>query len=57
MYEDPIVNEIRKYRQEHSAKYNHDLDKICTALREQQAQSKREVVKRKPRLILPQTGS
>jgi len=57
MTEDPIVAEIRRYRAEHAAKYGHDLDRICEALRERQAKSSRKVVKRNPRLLLPKTGS
>jgi hypothetical protein len=57
MHEDPIVAEIRKFRAEHAEKYGHDLDRICNALREQQAKSKRKVVTRSPRLLLKQTGS
>nr|VFK44664.1 MAG: hypothetical protein BECKTC1821E_GA0114239_103823 [Candidatus Kentron sp. TC] len=37
MREDPIVAEIRKFRAAHTAKYDHDLDCICAALREKQA--------------------
>nr|VFJ44882.1 MAG: hypothetical protein BECKFW1821A_GA0114235_100851 [Candidatus Kentron sp. FW]VFJ50701.1 MAG: hypothetical protein BECKFW1821B_GA0114236_100745 [Candidatus Kentron sp. FW] len=57
MHEDPIVAEIRKFRAEHAAKYDHDLDRICEALRKRQEKSKREVVTRGPRLLLPKTGS
>jgi hypothetical protein len=57
MTEDPIVAEIRRRREEHAAKYGHDLDRICDALRERQAKSSRKVVKRSPRLLLPKTGS
>lgn len=56
MHEDPIVAEIRKYRSEHAAKYGHDLDRICEALREQQKKSKRKIVTLSPRLLLPRTG-
>ena len=57
MIEDPIVNEIRQFRKAHSAKYGNDLQKICDALRVRQAESNREVVKRKPRFRLQKTGS
>jgi hypothetical protein len=57
MIEDPIVEEIRRYRQEHSAKYNHDLKKICAALREREARSDKKVVNRSPRLLQRKTGS
>ena len=51
MIEDPIVNEIRKYRQAHSEKYNYDLDEIVDALNKQQKLSNKKVVSLKPRLI------
>ncbi|QVL48690.1 MAG: hypothetical protein KFB96_24530 [Thiocapsa sp.] len=57
MREDPIVEEIRKFRAEHAEKYGHDLDRICEALRDRQAKSQREVVTRGPRLLLKKTGS
>jgi len=44
MNEDPIVEEIRKYRAEHAARYDNDLDKICEALREREKQSQKEFV-------------
>ena len=57
MIEDPIVAEIRHYRAEHAAKYGHDLDRICEALRERQAKSSRKVVKLSPRLLFPKTAA
>ena len=54
--EDPIVAEIRRHRNAHAAKYGNDLHKICTALRERQAASDREVITRQPRLKLHKTG-
>ena len=53
MKEDPIVEEIRRYRAEHAAKYGHDLGRICEALREEEAKSGHHVVHRKPRLLHP----
>ncbi len=57
MKEDPIVAEIRRYRAEHAEKYNHDIVRICEALREAEAKSNRKIVHRKPRLLLQETGS
>lgn len=51
MHDDPIVSEIRKFRAEHSAKYGHDLDRICEALRQRQNTSNRKVVSLPPRLL------
>jgi len=51
MHEDPIVAEIKKFRAAHAARHDHDLDRICAALREKQAKSNRRVVTRGPRLL------
>jgi len=57
MREDPILAEIRRFRMEHAEKYGHDLKKIYEALKDFESKSKREVVYRKPRILLPKTGS
>ncbi len=57
MIEDPIVEEMRRYRREHAARHGNDLDQICIALREREARSKRKLVNRDPRVLLPKTGS
>lgn len=36
---DPIVDEVRKYRDEHARKFNYDLDAICADLMERQKKS------------------
>lgn len=57
MIEDPIVKEIRKYRQEHSKKYGYDLNRICDALIKKEKKSGKKVVDLAPRLLLAKTGS
>ncbi len=56
MGEDSIVAEIRRYRMKQAAKYGHDLKRINEALKEYESKSGREVVHRKPRLLVPKTG-
>ena len=34
---DPIVEEVRKYRDEHARKFNYDLNLICDDLRKHRA--------------------
>lgn len=51
MFDDPIVEEIRRYRMEHAAKYGNDIHRICEALRENQKKSKRKVVNFGPKLL------
>jgi len=40
MINDPIVEEIRRYRESHAEKYGNDLHKICEALRQKERKSK-----------------
>jgi len=56
MNEDPIVAEIRRYRDEHAKQHGYNLARICEALREAEAKTARTVVHRRPRL-LPQKAS
>jgi hypothetical protein len=42
---DPIVEEVRKYRAEHTAKFHGDLDAICEDLRRVQAMCGHRVVR------------
>lgn len=49
---DPIVEEIRRHRQAHAARYNNDLTAICKALQAREQSSSRVVVNRSPRLIV-----
>ncbi len=57
MINDPIVEEIRRYRAEHAARYGNDLGRICEALRERQRNSTRKEITRSPRANLDKTGS
>ena len=34
---DPIVEEVRKYRNEHAKRFNYDLDAICADLKRHQS--------------------
>jgi len=57
MVDDPVVEEIRKHREEHASTYGHDLRRIVAALKEREAQSKRPVLNPGPKYLLPKTGS
>lgn len=41
---DPIVNEVRRVRDAHAARFNYDLDAIFKDLKEQEKQSGRNFV-------------
>ena len=50
---DPIVNEVRKYRIEHTRQFNSDLHQICDDLRKFEATLGDRVVRLEPKTIRP----
>ena len=50
---DPIVEEVRKYRIEHSRKFRGDLSAICADLRTIQIASGHKVVRLSPTKLKP----
>jgi hypothetical protein len=44
MFSDPIVEEVRKHRQEYAARFNYDVRAICREARERQKRSGRKIV-------------
>jgi hypothetical protein len=44
MWEDPIVKEVRRVREEHSARFGHDLERIYRELKKREVSSGREYV-------------
>lgn len=57
MKKDPIVEEIRKIRSAHAAKFNYDLKAICADLKEKEKNCGHQVVSFPPKRILKATGS
>jgi len=57
MIEDPIVEEVRRHRKEHAAKYGNDLHRIVEALRKKEHESTHTQMNPGPKLLLNQTGS
>lgn len=55
MWVDPIVEEVRRIRQEHAARFNYDLDAICRDLQAQEKASGRTYVSRPPRRVNSQS--
>ena len=55
MYEDPIVEEVRRIKEQMAAKYNYDVRALGRALREEQKKSGRKVVSLPPKRIAPGT--
>ena len=48
---DPIVDEIRQYRNEHSKKFGYDLDAICEEYKLHQQKIGSRLIRLKPKLI------
>jgi len=44
MWEDPIVAEVRKIREDYAAQFNYDLQALCRALKEREQQDPRPKV-------------
>lgn len=57
MKTDPIVEEVRKSRQKHAAKFDYDLRRIFEDLRSRQKETGHKIVSRKPKPYLKATGS
>lgn len=57
MINDPIVEEVRKYRKEHASKHGNDLKRIVESLRKRELGSKRKVLNPGPKLNISKTGS
>jgi hypothetical protein len=49
MWKDPIVEEIRKHRDEYSKTFDYDLHAICKDIRKKQGRDNRRVVAPNPR--------
>jgi hypothetical protein len=55
--EDPIVEEVRRIREEHAASFNYDIDAIYADLKRVEAESKLPHVSREPRRLSTRTAS
>lgn len=53
---DPIVEEVRNWRMEHTRKFDGNLKLICDDLRRIQSRTDGNVVSRPPRLLRPNVG-
>ena len=49
MWADPIVEEVRKIREEHAARFGYDFQAIYNDLKETEKQSGRKIVSLTPR--------
>jgi hypothetical protein len=51
MWNDPIVEEVRRIRHEHAAKFNYNIHEICEDMRRRERESGRTYVTLPPRRI------
>ncbi len=51
---DPIVEEVRKARDDYAKKFNYDLDAICQDLQQKQGKGGRKVVSFPPKTVKPE---
>lgn len=56
MWKDPIVEELRRFRDEHAARFNYDLDAIVKDLQESERTSGRQVVSFAPKMYRRSLG-
>ena len=52
MINDPIVEEVRRYRKEHAARYGNDLNRIVEALKKRECKSHRIRLNPGPKLLI-----
>ncbi len=57
MKPDPIVEEVRKARQAHAAKFNYDMNAIFKDLKKKEKTCGHPVISHPPRPYLTKTGS
>jgi hypothetical protein len=53
---DPIVDEVRRVRDAHAARFNYDLEAIFRDIKEQEKKSGRQFVSFAPRRVEPNTA-
>jgi hypothetical protein len=56
MPDDPIVEEVRRIKEAHAARYNYDIRAMAKALREQQQRSGHKIVSLPRRHVRAQQG-
>lgn len=57
MKKDPIVEEIRNYRQAHALRFNNKLHDICADLKKKEKECGHQIVSLPPKRLLKRTGS
>jgi len=53
MYEDSVISEVRRIKEEIAAQYGYDVHALAKALREKQGKYGRKVVSLPPKRVMP----
>jgi hypothetical protein len=53
MVQDPIVEQIKRIREEYAARFNYDLEAIARDVRTRQDDGEHQLVRRPPRRVQP----
>jgi hypothetical protein len=56
-WHDPILEEIRRIREEHAKSFNYDIDAIFNDLKEQERRSGRTFISLPPKRLEPEAGN
>jgi hypothetical protein len=57
LIKDPIVEEVRRSRKKHAAKFNNDIDAIVKDIKKRQKKYGKRLVSHAPKLKLRKTGT
>jgi hypothetical protein len=57
MWENIIVEEVRKYRDEHASKFDYDIDKIYQVLKQNEKKNPHKKISLKVKAYLKPTGT
>jgi hypothetical protein len=49
---DTIISELRKIRDDHAARFDHDLESIARDIQQQERRTRRKLVSLKPRKVM-----
>ena len=50
-WNDEIVEEVRRVREEHAKRFNYDISAICADIRQKQIESKRKIISLKKKQL------
>jgi len=57
MWDDKIVEKVRRHRDEHASKFDYDVNQIYKDLKNKEKKNKHKKIALKPRIYLESTGT